>query len=44
MVPILDAFNGWVNHPSIGLSAELEARRKQYEYCRDRLLSFEEAA
>ena len=33
-----------VNDLSIGLPAELNARRKQYEYYRDRLLTFEEAA
>ena len=29
---------------SIGLPAELEARRKQYEYYRDKLLTFKEKA
>lgn len=29
---------------SSGLPAEIEARRKQYEYYRDRLLSFDELA
>lgn len=41
---ILDQFNSLVNDLSIGLPAELAARRKQYEYYRDRLLTFEEAA
>ena len=33
-----------VNDLSIGLPAEIAARRKQYEYYRDKLLTFEEAA
>jgi len=41
---ILDNFDALVNDLSIGLPAELAARRKQYEYYRDRLLTFEEAA
>ena len=41
---ILDNFEGLVNDLSVGLPAELLARRKQYEYYRDRLLKFEEAA
>lgn len=40
----LDNFDALVNDLSIGLPAELTARRKQYEYYRDRLLTFEEAA
>jgi len=32
-----------VNDLSSGLPAELVARRKQYEYYRDRLLTFKEA-
>lgn len=44
IVEVLDAFDGLVNDLSVGLSAELAARRKQYEYHRDQLLSFEEAA
>ncbi len=43
IVDILDNFNALVNDLSIGLPAELAARRKQYEYYRDRLLTFEEA-
>lgn len=39
----LDKFDALVNDLSIGLPAELAARRKQYEYYRDRLLTFEEA-
>jgi type I restriction enzyme S subunit len=40
----LDNFEALVNDLSIGLPAELAARRKQYEYYRDRLLTFEEVA
>ena len=41
---ILDKFDALVNDLSVGLPAELAARRKQYEYYRDRLLTFDEAA
>jgi type I restriction enzyme S subunit len=44
IVSILDIFDTLVNDLSIGLPAELAARRKQYEYYRDRLLTFEELA
>ena len=44
VVSILDKFEALVNNLSVGLPAELAARRKQYEYYRDRLLTFEEAA
>ena len=40
---ILDKFENLVNDLSSGLPAEIEARRAQYAYYRDRLLSFEEA-
>jgi type-1 restriction enzyme ecoR124II specificity protein len=39
---ILDDFDTLVNDLSFGLPAEIEARRKQYEYYRDRLLTFPE--
>ena len=39
---ILDRFDKLANDLSDGLPAEIEARRKQYEYYRDRLLSFDE--
>ncbi len=42
IVAILDRFDKLCNDISEGLPAEIEARRKQYEYYRDRLLSFEE--
>ena len=41
-VNILDKFDKLVNDLSEGLPAEIEARRKQYEYYRNKLLSFEE--
>lgn len=41
---ILDKFDALVNDLSVGLPAELTTRRTQYEYYRDHLLSFEEAA
>lgn len=40
---LLDKFDALVNDISIGLPAELAARRKQYDYYRDRLLAFKEA-
>ena len=39
---ILDRFDTLCNDLSAGLPAEIEARRKQYEYYRDKLLSFKE--
>lgn len=43
IVNILDKFDALVNDISIGLPAEIEARRKQYEYYRNRLLTFKKA-
>lgn len=43
IVDRLDKFDALVNDISIGLPAELAARRKQYEYYRDKLLTFGEA-
>ncbi|MCI1778535.1 MAG: restriction endonuclease subunit S [Bacteroidales bacterium] len=40
IVSILDKFDALVNDISIGLPAEIEARRKQYEYYRNQLLDF----
>ncbi len=37
---ILDKFDALVNDISTGLPAEIEARRKQYEYYRNKLLTF----
>lgn len=42
IVDILDSFDTLCNDLSIGLPAEIEARRKQYEYYRDKLLTFKE--
>lgn len=42
VVALLDQFDALVNDLSVGLPAELAARRKQYEYYRDKLLSFKE--
>ena len=39
---ILDKFDALVNDISIGLPAELKARRQQYEYYRNKLLTFKE--
>jgi type I restriction enzyme S subunit len=44
IVEVIDKFDALVNDPSVGLPAELTARRQQYEYYRDKLLTFEEAA
>jgi type I restriction enzyme, S subunit len=44
IVAILDRFNALVNDISIGLPAEIESRRQQYEHYRDRLLTFKESA
>ena len=40
IVDILDRFDTLCNDISKGLPAEIEARKKQYEYYRDKLLSF----
>ena len=42
IVNILDKFDKLINDISEGLPAEIELRRKQYEYYRNKLLSFEE--
>ncbi len=42
IISILDRFNSLCNDISEGLPAEIEARQKQYEYYRDKLLSFKE--
>ena len=44
IVSILDRFDKLANDLTDGLPAEIEARRKQYEYYRNRLLSFDELA
>ena len=40
IVDILDRFDRLCNDISEGLPAEIEARQKQYEYYREKLLSF----
>lgn len=44
IVSILDRFDALCNDISSGLPAEIEARQKQYEYYRDKLLTFREKA
>lgn len=41
IVDLLDQFDRICNDLSDGLPAEIEARRQQYEYYRDTLLTFE---
>ena len=40
VVAILDRFDALTTSLTDGLPAEIEARRQQYEYYRDRLLDF----
>ncbi len=42
IVSILDKFDKLCNDISEGLSAEIDERKKQYEYYRDKLLTFKE--
>ena len=42
IVAILDRFDALCNDLTSGIPAEIEARQKQYEYYRDKLLSFKE--
>ena len=42
VVKILDKFDKLVNDITVGLPAEIELRRQQYEYYRNKLLSFED--
>ena len=42
VVAILDKFDALVSDLSIGLPAEIAARRAQYGYYRERLLTFDE--
>ena len=44
IVSILDRFDDICNDLTSGLPAEIEARQKQYEYYRDKLLTFKEVA
>lgn len=41
IVNVLDKFDRIINDLSVGIPAEIELRRKQYQYYRDKLLSFE---
>ena len=41
IVSILDRFDALCNDLTSGLPAEIEARQKQYEYYRDKLLTFQ---
>ena len=43
LVEVIERFDALCNDLSSGLPAEIEARQKQYEYYRDKLLSFKEA-
>lgn len=42
LISLIDQFDDLCNDISIGLPAEIEARQKQYEYYRDKLLTFAE--
>ena len=44
IVKILDSFDDVCNSMQSGIPAEIEGRRKQYEYYRDKLLTFEARA
>ena len=43
IVEVLDKFDAVCNDLNIGLPAEIESRKKQYEYYRDQLLTFKKA-
>ena len=43
IINVLDNFDAICSDLNIGLPAEIEARQKQYEYYRDKLLTFKEA-
>lgn len=42
IVKVLDNFDEICSDLKIGLPAEIEARQKQYEYYRDKLLNFKD--
>ena len=42
IISILDRFDSLCNDLTSGLPAEIAARQKQYEYYRDKLLTFKE--
>jgi type I restriction enzyme, S subunit len=43
IVSVLDTFDALLNELSLSLPAEIHARRQQYEFYRNRLLTFREA-
>ena len=43
IISILDRFDALCNDLTNGLPAEIAARQKQYEYYRDKLLTFQDA-
>ena len=43
IISILNRFDALCNDLTSGLPAEIEARQKQYEYYRDKQLTFQEA-
>ncbi|WP_456695514.1 restriction endonuclease subunit S [Aeromicrobium sp. P5_D10] len=43
LVDVLDSFDSLVNDITVGLPAEIAARRRQYGYYRDKLLTFDKA-
>ena len=43
VVDVVERFDRLCNSITEGLPAEIEARQKQYEYYRDKLLTFKEA-
>ena len=42
LINVLDNFEAICSDLNIGLPAEIDARQKQYEYYRDKLLTFKE--
>jgi type I restriction enzyme S subunit len=44
IIAILDKFEALLNDISVGLPAEIAARRQQYEYYRNKLLTFKDVA
>jgi type I restriction enzyme S subunit len=44
VVTVLDEMNALTNDVSCGIPAEIDVRRKQFEYYRDKLMTFKERA
>ena len=42
VINVLDKFESLVNDNNIGIPAEIDARRRQYDYYRRKLLKFEQ--